>query len=243
MAAVAAGLAACGASMSQDETDARDVVVDFMRTTRMASYHPDIQDFVRAANDGPTLVAWSDEASGSRIGTLTFAVTLPEPREMYGVFAPQREVDPGPYCFAVEMDAHGKVGEFGTSEGIRSVDCPEPLVAVTPPTSDEPVVADNARDAAWQVLADLSPTPDADEVAAAITGLLTPPEAGRVLADVTVAVDGADVGVAVGGPDDCVLVARRDGTVTDVHVAPVQLQPGEAGCTAGTALAPPAPPH
>ncbi|MBO3101179.1 hypothetical protein [Cellulomonas fengjieae] len=238
----ATGLAACGAPLSQDEKDARGVVVDFMRTTRMTSYHPDIEDFVRAAPGGPTLVAWSDEASGSRIGTLTFAVTLPEPPETYGVFAPEREVDPGPYCFAVEMDAHGKVGEFGTPEGIRSVDCPEPLVAVTPPTSDEPVVADNAREAAWQVLADLPSTPDADEVAARITDLLTPEER-RVLAEVRVGVDGADVGVAVGGPDDCVLVARRDGTVTDVHVTSVQLQPGEAGCTAGTALAPPDPPH
>ena len=241
--ATTGGLAACSGPPSQDEQDARDVVVDFMRTTRMASYRPDIEDVVRMAGGGPTLVAWSAETSGSSIGTLTFAVTLPEPADENGAFAPQRETDPGPYCFAVEMDAYGKVGEFGTAEGIRSVDCPDPLVAVTPPTSDRPVVADNTREAVWQVLADLPSAPDADEVAERITALLAPSDEGRVLAGVRVAVDGADVGVAVGGPDDCVLVARRDGTVTDVHVARVQLQPGEVGCTAGTALAPPDPPH
>ena len=241
--ATAGGLAACSGSLSQDEKDARDVVVDFMRTTRMASYNPDMEDVVRAAGGGPTLVAWSDETSGDTIGTLTFAVTLPEPPDANGMFAPQREVDRGPHCFVVEMNAHGKVGEFGTTQGIRSVDCPEPLVAVTPPTSDSPVVAANTRDAAWQVLADLPSSPDPDEVADRITDLLAPPDEGRVLAEVQVTVDGADVGVAVGGPDDCVLVARQDGTVSDVHVAPVQLQPGEAGCTAGTALAPPDPPH
>ena len=241
--AAAGVLAACSDSLSQDEKDARDVVVDFMRTTRMASYHPDMTDFVRAAGGGPTLVAWSDETSGDSIGTLTFAVTLPEPPPANQMFAPQRETDLGPHCFRVEMDAHGKVGEFGTTEGIRSVDCPEPLVAVTPPTSDRPVVAGNTRDAVWRVLADLPSSPDPDEVADRITDLLEPPDEGRVLAEVQVTVDGTDVGVAVGGPDDCVLVARQDGTVADVHVARVQLQPGEVGCTAGTALSPPDAPH
>ena len=241
--AAAGGLAACSGPLSQDEKDARDVVVNFMRTTRMTSYNPDMADVVRAAGGGPTLVAWSDETSGDTIGTLTFAVTLPEPPDTSGMFAPQREIDRGPHCFVVQMNAYGKVGEFGTTEGIRSVGCPEPLVAVTPPTSDRPVVAGNTRDAVWRVLADLPSSPDPDEVADRITDLLEPPDEGRVLAEVQVTVEGDDVGVAVGGPDDCVLVARQDGTVADVHVASVQLQPGEAGCTAGTALSPPDAPH
>lgn len=244
--AVIGGLAACAPALTRDQRDAREKVVTFMRTTAMQSYHPEMADVARAAaGSGPRLVGWTDERSGDRIGTLTFAVTAPEAPDVGG-FQQKRQVDPGPYCFRVDMGTYGKLGEFGTADGIRLVDCPDPLVDVTPPPSDDPVVAPNAREAAWQVLTDLplGEPADVDDVAAWITGLLDPPvEEGRTLTEVKVTVRGADVGVATGGPDDCVLVARIDGTVTDVHVAPVQLQPGEAGCTAGTALAGLRPPH
>lgn len=257
--AVLVGIAALGAlavatlratrPMTPDQLAARETLLDLLKTTRMSSYHPDIDGFVRAATGAPSsavLVASTPAVEGGDvIGTLTFAVTLPELADPPLFSFDQREVDPGPHCFRVTFTPYGKAGEWGTPEGVRPTGCPDDTTPMTPPPSDDPVVAVDARDAAWQVLEDLDPTgtPDPDDVARQVTARLTPPSDGRPLAQVTAVVDGTDVGVATGGPDDCVLVARVDGTVADVHVAPVQLQPGEAGCTAWTALAGLDPPH
>ncbi|WP_136517595.1 hypothetical protein [Cellulomonas telluris] len=254
VAAAVLALVACAPSLTPGELQARDVVLDLLATTRMSSHTESIDGFARAAvgtPSGTTLVgiepAEGFERGDVLLGTLTFAVTLPEPADApkFSIGEPD-EVDRGPHCFAVRFDRWGKVGEWGEPDGVDRVDCPPGVVEVTPPPSDVPVAAEDARDAAWQVLEELPAggTPDADDVAERITALLAPVEpGGPPLADVDVEVEGADVGVATGGPDDCVLVARVGGTVVDVHVAPVQLQPGELGCRPSTALAMPAPPH
>jgi len=243
-----------------DGTDqAREVLLELLRTPAMSSYTRDLDGFARAASahagvgatrpGSPTdveLIGITADAAEDHLGTLTFAVRLPAPvddGEMdLGVPDPP---DPGPYCFDVEFDHHGKVGEWGAADGTSPVDCPPTPSPVTPPPSTDPVVAANAREAATAVLRRLPAggVPSAEQIAAQVTAELAPADGPAPLAAVTAAVDGADVGIATGGPDDCVLVARVDGEVRDVVVAPVQLQPGESGCTATTALHPPDPPH
>ncbi|QCB93053.1 hypothetical protein [Cellulomonas shaoxiangyii] len=251
-AAAALLLAGCAApALSPGQEQAREHLLELLSTTRMASYSPDIETFARAAGGAlPVLVGIDPAAAGGDVlGTLTFAVTLPPPPEDVGGFpvVPRPpDPDPGPHCFEVLVDRHGKVGEWGSTEGVSLVDCPADLDPVVPPPSDDPVAAPDVREAAWRVLGELpvAGEPDPADVDDRITALLAPPAAdGPPLADVLVHVDGTDVGVASGDEDDCVLVARIDGTVQDVHVTPVQLQPGEAGCTSGTALAGLRPPH
>ncbi|WP_448631046.1 hypothetical protein [Cellulomonas soli] len=243
-------LGGCAAQPAAGDADARAQLVEFLSTTAMNSYTRDINDVARAAVgwNGPALIAIDPAASpsDSSIGSLTFVVwvTLPPDAGQSQELYPESDPEPVPRCLEVEFDPWGTAGEFGTDEGVTSVDCPEDLTAVVPPTSGDPVAAPNADEAIRQVLEALpTGTVDADEITQQITALLEQPEGGRPLAEVRVEVDGNRVGVATGGPDDCVMLARGAAGVVDIHVSPVQLQPGEVGCTPWTALDPPPPPH
>ena len=116
----------------------------------------------------------------------------------------------------------------------------EPVVPSA--TADRyPVVATNAVEATVQVLSSLeSPFPSAEEIAASITALLEKPEGEfETAAPPSVEIDDEGrVGVGMGGPNDCVLVKFEDGVVEQLYAAPVLLQPGELGCSGGTALYP-----
>lgn len=237
-------LGGCGASAGGDDGDeqARAELVQFLRKTAVNSHTTDVNDVARAAVGlgGPRVIGIDPaaEPSNESIGTLTFAVwvtVMP-----YTGTAP----DPEPRCIEVEFDPWGKVGEFGTDDGLTDVDCPDDLTEVTPPPSDDPAIAPNADEAIRQVLEALpADGVDADEVVAQVTALLEEPEDGRPLAEVQVLVDGTDVAVATGGPDGCSMLVRVDTGVFDVHVSPVQLEVGESGCDPWTALDPPPPPH
>lgn len=235
-----------------EERMAREQVLRLLATTRMSSRAEDIDEFARraVARGGPELVGVSGPRGldGAVLGRLTFRVTLPQvdPSTLSKFSLEPRTRDVGPYCFDVAFDHWGKRGERGTAQGVTLVRCPPDAPPVTPPPSDDPVVAPNAREAAWSVLSALPPagTPSAQDVEADVTALLQEPEDGSApLAGVDVAVEGSDVGIATGLGDDCVLVARVDGTVVDVHPPRVYLQPGELGCGGYTALADLRPPH
>lgn len=246
--ALAGCAAGAGAGDAEGDAEARTALVDFLQKTAMNSHTTDVNDVARAAVGlhGPGLVGIDPAASpsDSSIGTLTFVVWVAPPPYTGTDLDVDPDPDPVPRCVEVEFDPWGKVGEFGTDEGLTSVECPGDLTEVTPPLSGDPVVAPNAQEAITQVLEGLSADAvDAAEVAQQITALLEEPEDGRPLAEVRVEVDGARVGVATGGPDDCVMLVRGEAGVSSVHVSPVQLQPGESGCTAWTALDPPPPPH
>jgi len=245
----AVGLAGCTASPTDlgDEV-ASDAVRALVDDLAFRSYAPDIQEFAERAEvataEGRILlvgVETGDPAArdeGEEVGWLTFGLTVGDTREPEGYGGSAREQDPGPYCYRVAFD------HWGTA-GIRGTRCPDPLVAVPAPPSERPVVAANAEEVVWSVLQGLpeQPPPE-DDVVAAVTARLTPHANGVTpLAQVTAHVEGADVAVATGDGDDCVLVGRFGGEVQDVHVPSVYLQPGELGCTAGTAFADLRPPH
>ncbi len=245
-----------------EERTARDVVVGMASQAAMAEYTHDMDDVARAAvGSGATVIDVYHQRPflGGTLGHLTFLVTVDDPMvgekffDWFGLWPDQW--DPGPYCFRVAFDEHGKVGEPGTPDGAALVDCPadaapvtlppDDTPPVTPPPSGDPVAAPEARDAAHEVLVTLpaGDAPDADDVAARINEALPAAHDGRPVAQATVFVDDADVGVAMGDADDCVLVARIGGEVRDVYPPPVYLQPGELGCTGSTALSDLRPPH
>jgi len=169
---------------------------------------------------------------------LTFQVDSPKDTNPPRFAPPDSEGDEGPYCFAVVFDHWGMQGEFGTADGVTRIECPPNASPITPPPSNLPVVADNARAAAHEVLEGLpaSGLPSSNEIAGQVSALLHAVVGGAPTAEVTAVVDGTDVGVAMGSADDCVLVARRNGAVIDVHPPSISLQPGELGCGPYTAL-------
>ncbi|GAA3810626.1 hypothetical protein CSO01_21010 [Cellulomonas soli] len=244
-----AGCAAgAGAGDADGAVEARTELVDFLQKTAMSAHTTDVNDVARAAVglQGPRLIGIdpAESPSDSSIGTLTFVVWVAAPPYTGTDLDADPDPDPVPRCVEVEFDPWGKVGEFGTDDGLTSVECPADLTEVAPPPSGEPAAAPNAEEAIRQVLEALpADDADADAIAQQITALLEEPEDGRPLAEVQVEVDGTSVGVATGGPDDCVMLVRGAAGVSYVHVSPVQLQPGESGCNPWTALDPPPPPH
>lgn len=243
------GLAGCTASPTDlgDEV-ASDAVRALVDDLAFQSYAPDIQEFAERAEaataEGRILlvgVETGDPAArdaGEEVGWLTFGLTVSDTREPEGYWGSAREQDPGPYCYRVAFD------HWGTS-GVRGTGCPDPLVAVPAPPSERPKVAADAEEVVRAVLQELpEQLPPEDEIVADVTARLTPHANGVTpLAQVTAHVEGTSVAVATGDDDDCVLVGRFGGEVQDVHVPSVYLQPGELGCTAGTAFADLRPPH
>lgn len=145
-----------------------------------------------------------------------------------------------PRCFAVTFDNYGPVGEWSGYAFVRGIGCPADAAVVTPEPDTRPilVVPDDARDVAVAVLTELAgSTPAADDVAAAIASRMTVPSGDReVLAEVRVVVDGESIGVAMGDASRCMMAARVDAAVFDVHLTEPQLQPGELGCRPETPL-------
>jgi hypothetical protein len=188
-----------------------------------------------------------DEVQSERVdqpyGRLKFRVSAPALDTSAAPAEPGDDAA-GPFCFDVEFDYYGKVGEWSTTDGIDPVDCPTDAVAVTPPpdTTVREVVGADAREVAHRVLDQVLATgrpDDSDGIADAITAELTTP-AGEyeVVAPPTVLVEpGPRIGVAMGRAESCVLVKLDEGVVTDVHPPSILLQPGELGCTPETALA------
>lgn len=231
-----------------EEQAAQDLLIGRLNTVAMSSVHDSIEDFARVAESNGLQVVdlekqdWSERTDV--FGRLTFSVLLDASAVpgSGGLLADQ-EPDLGPYCFRVPFDHYGKHGEFGTADAIHLVDCPEGAAAVELPADQVVRAAPNAREAAHQVLEGLpaSGLPTEDEIAARVVALLAPPDGTNPDLQVTnaapsVVVDGSDVGIAMGGPDDCVLVQRTGGVVGDVYPPAVYLEPGELGCTGGTAL-------
>jgi len=239
------GLAGCGSTVdTEEERTAQDLLIELLNTRAMKSYTDELEDFARAAagRAGIDVVRveereWSEYTD--TFGWLTFSVSLGDPMGTQDSGWRSEAWDPGPYCFRVPFDHYGKHGEFGTADGVRLVECPEDAGPVELPPDEVVAAAGNAREAAHAVLDTLpaSGLPSEEEIADQVAALLDPPEADHIrTAPPSVAVDGTDVGVAMGGVDDCVLVKRANGVVTDVYAPRVYLQPGELGCTPWTAL-------
>lgn len=156
--------------------------------------------------------------------------------------------DTGSYCFRVAFNYYGKVGEWSTSDGVASIDCPPNAPTVTPAPDETivEVVAVNSREATHAVLAGQSGgasiLPTVDQITSAITARLQPPTGTfTITAPPQVVIDPDSstlrIGVAMGTAHDCVLVKSEDGIVSDVYPPAVLLQPGELGCSPSTALA------
>jgi hypothetical protein len=148
----------------------------------------------------------------------------------------------GPFCFRVRFSYYGAEVD-GDEVAAEQSECPADAAEVTPPPDETvyPVIPENARDAVHQVLQQIvadGEIPAADEIAARIVQLLTPPESElQSLAKPDVLVDAGRIGVALQDSSECLLVKLTDDTVTDVYPPAVLLQPGELGCSAGTAIA------
>jgi len=148
----------------------------------------------------------------------------------------------GPFCFRVEFNYYGAT-TVDDVVATDEFDCPEDATAIIPPpdTTVYPVIPENARDAVHTVLTQLvaeGGSPSTDQIATRIVALLTPPSSEfQSLAQPDVVVDAGRVGVALQDADECLLVKLADDTVTDVYPPAVLLQPGELGCSAGTAIA------
>ncbi|WP_127794949.1 hypothetical protein [Agromyces sp. LHK192] len=144
-------------------------------------------------------------------------------------------------CLRIDLTRWGPTAGWDDDAGIaRPVDCPEPLETVTPAPDTRPiiVVPANAEAVATEVLAGAEADAPAPALAAEITSRLDQPTGEReVTAEVLVERDGDRIGLAMGTPDDCLLLRAHDGTVERLHVSSVQLEPGELGCQASTALA------
>ena len=121
----------------------------------------------------------------------------------------------------------------------------------TSPTPEEtwvePVLAENAKESATEVLTGLddSDLPSGEEIAQQILDklVMAPGQDADRMAVPSVVVDGTRVGVAMGWSSSCVLVHRVDGVVEDVYVPDVSLQPGEMGCEGWTAITTPPSTH
>lgn len=111
----------------------------------------------------------------------------------------------------------------------------------------EPVLAQNAKESATEVLSGLDDAdlPSSDEIAQQIVDklVMAPGQDADRMAVPSVVVDGTRVGVAMGWSSSCVLVHRVDGVVEDVYVPDVSLQPGEMGCAGWTAITTPPSTH
>ena len=144
---VTLGAAACSSGPqvdTEEETTARDVLVGLLNTRAMNTFSASVADFARAAGGraGIDVIAMEEKDAAEYVdpfGSLTFAVLLDDP--MYtqtGGLLPTPDWDPGPYCFRVPFDAYGKHGEFGTTDAISLVECPEGAEPITLPPDDAP---------------------------------------------------------------------------------------------------------
>ncbi|GAB2449620.1 outer membrane murein-binding lipoprotein Lpp [Conyzicola lurida] len=181
------------------------------------------------------ITATEPAAIGDSFGSLEFRVPEGQTVDNQGV-----ATTTGPYCFRVGFNY------YGADEGApEQFDCPADAPVVTPPpdTTVYPTLAENAREAARNVLTEIAASGDTlttDEIAARIRAELIPPSSAlQSLAEPFVAdVDGR-IGVAMQDSSDCVLVSLVDGAVADVYPPAVLLQPGELGCSPTTAVADP----
>lgn len=231
------------ASELKAATDAQRAAADFVRDLYRGPTDT-IDDYARWADEdlaggrGMELIgfrAYPDAAHGDPFGALLLRATVPTR-------------DDGPYlaCFEAEFDYWGvATEEFGDRDDdavTRRVDCPADAHPVDPPadTRTVRVVPEGTAQSVIDVLNTVAPDAPADGIRTEIATRMPQPTGEREVAyEPSVLVRDQEIGVAVGGPDDCVLVARRaDGTVEVVDVPRVLLQPGELGCTAETALTP-----
>ena len=146
-AGVVLGATACSSGPhvdTKEESTARAVLVELLNTRAMNTFSSSVADFARAAGGraGIDVVATEDVDAaeyGDVFGSLTFAVLLDDPTytQTSGLL-PTPEWDPGPYCFRVPFDAFGKHGEFGTTDAVSLVDCPEDAAPITLPPDDSP---------------------------------------------------------------------------------------------------------
>jgi hypothetical protein len=172
---------------------------------------------------------------GDSFGTLEFRVPAGETVDNQGVSTPT-----GPYCFRVGFNYYG-----ADDRPPEQFDCRADAPVVTPPadTTVYPTLAENAREAARDVLAEIAASgdvPGSDEIAARIRAQLVPPASAlQSLAEPQVAEVDGRIGVSMQDASDCVLVSLVDGAVADVYPPAVLLQPGELGCSPTTAVADP----
>jgi hypothetical protein len=143
---------------------------------------------------------------------------------------PGRRGGSGSWCYAFETDPWGQGGATQHT-------CPDgPALALRSP-APRAVVDESTRE---MVLAWLRRGTPSEKTPESLGRLLSAQLNGRT------AIEGTRVGVAVVAWDtnDCLLALRDgDGTVSEVHVAPVHLQPGEDGCDPWLALHPVPAPH
>lgn len=248
-------------AVTAEQDSARERVADLARA--IGGERPsDIQGYARAAvaevsvnADAIELIGIDDQQSldvSKPFGSLDLRVPVDAQDAASGAQGETTE-QPAAYCFRVVFDYYGKVGEWATTDGVESIDCPPGAAPVTPEpdTSIRYVLAVNARESAREVLLAAIQSgrlPSESDVVAEISGLLEQPESElERAAPPQVLIDDAErIGVAMGDADGCVLVKSENGRVLDVRPAPVLLQPGELGCSPSTALADPEtlrPPH
>jgi hypothetical protein len=194
-----------------------------------------------AAQDGRLAVLAAEDlgAPGAAADPEAAVARLRLRVELGGPGEPAPDAAPGPApfvaCYDVEFTAYGPRDEA------EPVACPAGAPAYVPPTTaPPPALPPDTTDRLRTALGALPPADRHDEsaVLAAVTALGLGTEPGVHTAA------GPVVGVAVRLGDDCVLARTLpDGTV-EAWVPPrVTVEPGEAGCTATTAAAPPPSPH
>ncbi|HTI27021.1 MAG TPA: hypothetical protein VL652_38915 [Kutzneria sp.] len=140
----------------------------------------------------------------------------------------------GTVCYGFDLNYYQPLN------GPSVVDCPSnaPIIPPPLPRTDIPTGTDDALKA---ILTSLPPSPTEAQVTAALAGLPKPVvDPQTKLAGIPPAVNsevhGTDVWVSVrGGTYDCVLGLREDGKSSVWSPSRVQLEPGEYGCSPGSA--------
>ncbi|MFF2274570.1 hypothetical protein [Agromyces sp. NPDC058126] len=223
---------------------ARGEVADVARGLYGEGTSTTIEHYARTADEAlgqyswPVLIgyeAYADAGEDEPIGRLQFRVVVPS--EGYGT-------DDHIACFWSEFDMYGVVPDPTASDTAvaHDLDCPADAQQIEPPVDTDPVyvVPDGTEAVAVEVLTAAPPDATAEAIVAEVIERMPPPtgEYDVPFEPAAVVVDG-EIGFAMGQGHDCLLVKRTAAGVEVVHAPAILLEPGELGCSPGTALLPP----
>ncbi|MFI6099581.1 hypothetical protein ACIA8G_28830 [Lentzea sp. NPDC051213] len=148
------------------------------------------------------------------------------------------EKDPVTACYRADFNYYGVM-----DDGPERVRCPEDARPITPPPVQRTGVPENYLEAFKTILAELPPTPTADEVDGALRAKLPPVPVDEttglpwIKPGLHAVVRDGDIGVVAKGGGDCLAGVRlANGTVAAWHPRRVHVQPGELGCSGESAL-------
>lgn len=248
VAAAVTGLSGCALIPAAIDADAhafaRGEVADLARGLYGEGTSTTIEHYARAADEAlgqyswPVLIGYEgyqDVGDDEPVGRLQFQVVVPS--EGYGT-------DDHVACFWSEFDMYGVVPDPTASDTAvaHDLDCPPDAQQIDPPVDTDPVhvVPEGTEAVVVDVLTAAPPDATAEAIVAEVIERMPAPTGEYDVAyePAAVVVD-REIGFAMGQGHDCLLVKRTAAGVEVVHAPAILLEPGELGCSPGTALLPP----